>query len=432
MKLLPGSFYYRTAAALFIATLASSVLLVCIGWLLVGRPMVKHQAMTFAKQIQNAADTYRIVAGSRRAEFIAHLDRDQALTLEPGATSALSGDRPRLPYFVHLESAISQLAGRPVPLLRRGEVYSFDFPVGDTRLRFHFNESRTGAAPVLALSAMTVFAVLSSLLAAVLVGKYTARPIETIAHRTEARHENGLRAPIPEEGPRELREIVRNFNQISSQNRDLIDSSSIMLAGISHDLRAPITRARMALELARESMDENLALRIERALIQMETLIAQYLDFTGGSIKEGASPLNIPAVLREVMQTHKHSEIHLDVSCEEVAYLPSRAFIRCAQNLIDNAVKHGRGAPIDVSFRKTASIWTLEIADRGPGIPDAQLERVFQPFLRLDNARTQTGSGLGLSIVQEICRTQGWFVTLLPRPGGGLLARLTLPVAVQS
>ncbi|MHB8760281.1 MAG: sensor histidine kinase, partial [Thiobacillus sp.] len=151
-----------------------------------------------------------------------------------------------------------------------------------------------------------------------------------------------------------------------------------------------------------------------------------------GSIKEGASPLNIPALLREVMQTHKHSEIHLDVSCEEVAYLPSRAFIRCAQNLIDNAVKHGRGAPIEVSFRKTASIWTLEIADRGPGIPDAQLERVFQPFLRLDNARTQTGSGLGLSIVQEICRTQGWFVTLMPRPGGGLIARLTLPVAVQS
>lgn len=433
MRLLSGSFYYRTTAALFIGTLASSIILVGIGWLLVGRPMVQHSAMTFAKQIQNAAATYPLVRESQRPEFLAHLLRDQALVLGPAAGAPdLTGDRPRLPYFVYLEEAITQTAGKPVALVRQGEFYAFDYPLGDTRLRFRFDENRIGTAPILALSAMTTVALLSSLLAAVLIGKFTARPIETIAHRTETQH-NGQRAPIPEEGPRELREIVRNFNQITSQNRDLINNSSIMLAGISHDLRAPITRARMALELARSTMDENLALRIERALIQMETLIAQYLDYTDGSIKEGASPLNIPALLKEILQTYKRSEIHLNVLSKDVVYLPSRAFIRCAQNLLDNAVKHsGGGAPIDVTFQKTDSVWILEIADRGPGIPDAQLERVFQPFLRLDNARTQPGSGLGLSIVQEICRVQGWFVSLLPRPGGGLIARLTLPVAVQS
>lgn len=432
MRLLTGSFYYRTAATLFVGTLASSIMLVGIGWLLVGKPMVQHSAMTFAKQIQSAADTYRLVREPQRPEFLAHLQRDQALTLEPAGAPPLTGERPRLPYFVYLEEALSQVAGKPVPLLRRGEIYSFDFPTRDTPLRFHFNQNRTGAAPILALYTMAVVALLSSLLTAVLIGKYTARPIETIAHRTESQHDNGLRVPIPEEGPRELREIVRNFNHITSQNRGLMNNSSIMLAGISHDLRAPITRARMALELARGDMDESLALRIERALIQMDTLIAQYLDFTGGSIKEGASPLNIPALLKEILQTYKRAEIHLDVSSADVVYLPSRAFIRCAQNLLDNAVKHSGGAPIDVKFWKIASVWTLEIADRGPGIPDAQLERVFQPFLRLDNARTQPGSGLGLSIVQEICRVQGWFVSLLPRPGGGLIARLTLPVAVQT
>lgn len=432
MRLLTGSFYYRTAVSLFVGTLASSVLLVGIGWLLVGKPMVQHSAMTFAKQIQNAADTYPLVLEPQRSTFLAHLHRDQALTLEPAASSTLTGEQPRLPYFIYLEEAISRVSGHPVTLLRQGDIYSFDFPTRDTSLRFHFNKNRTGAAPILALSTMTVVALLLSLLIAVLIGKYTARPIETIAQRTETRHDSGLLVPIPEEGPRELREIIRNFNQITSQNRDLINNSSIMLAGISHDLRAPITRARMALELARGDMDESLALRIERALIQMDTLIAQYLDFTGGSIKEGASPLSIPTLLKEIMQTYKRSEIHLDVSSEDVVYLPSRAFIRCAQNLLDNAVKHSGGAPIDVKFQKIASVWTLEIADRGPGIPDAQLDRVFQPFLRLDNARTQPGSGLGLSIVQEICRVQGWFVSLLPRPGGGLIARLTLPVAVQS
>ena len=432
MRLLTGSFYYRTAARLFVGTLVSVVLLVGIGWLLVGKPMVQHSAMIFAKEIQNAADNYRLLRESQRPEFLAYLHRDQALTLEPAA-STLTGKRPHLPYFIYLEEAISEVSGQPVRLLRRGKIYSFDFSTRDTRLRFHFNENRIGAAPVLALSTMMVVALLWSLLTAVLIGKYTALPIETIAQRTEARYDSGLFVPIPEEGPRELREIVRNFNQINSQNRDLINNSSIMLAGISHDLRAPITRARMALELARGDMDESLALRIERALIQMDTLIAQYLDFTGGSVKEGASPLSIPALLKEISQTYKPSEIRLDISSGDVVvYLPSRAFIRCAQNLIDNAVKHSGGAPIDVKFQKIASVWTLEIADRGPGIPAAQLDRVFQPFLRLDNARTQMGSGLGLSIVQEICRVQGWFISLLPRPGGGLIARLNLPVAVQS
>lgn len=431
MSLLNGSFYYRTAATLFLGTLASSVMLVLIGWLLVGKPMVQHSAMIFAKEIQNAADTYRLLSQTLRTAYLTDLGRDQGLLLEPSASSPLTGDRPRLPYFVYLEAAISRVAGQPVKLFRRGKVYSFDFPTRDARLRFHFNENRIGAAPVLALSSMTIMALLWSLLTAVLIGKYMARPIETMAQRTVTHHP-GLLVPIPEEGPRELREIVRNFNQVTSQNRDLINNSSIMLAGISHDLRAPITRARMALELARGDMDESLALRIERALVQMDTLIAQYLDFTGGSIKEGASPLSVPTLLKEILQTYKHSEIHLDVSCEDVVYLPSRAFIRCAQNLLDNAVKHSNGAQIDVTFQKTESVWTLEIADRGPGIPDAQLDRVFQPFMRLDNARTQAGSGLGLSIVQEICRAQGWFVSLLPRAGGGLIARLTLPVAVQS
>lgn len=430
MKLLAGSFYYRTAATLFIGTLASSSVLVIIGWLLVGKPMVQHSAMTFAKQIQNAADTYRLVRDPQRAEFVADLHRDHEVKLEPAASSTLTGVRPHLPYFIYLEKAISQVSGQTVRLLRHGEIYSFDYPTRGMRLRFHFNENRIGAAPILALSTMTVVALLWSLLTAVLIGKYTARPIETIAQRMVTQP-NALLVPIPEEGPRELREIIRNFNQITSQNRDLINKSSTMLAGISHDLRAPITRARMALELARADMDESLALRIERALIQMDTLIAQYLDYTGGSIKEGASPLSIPALLKEILQTYKHSEINLDVASEDVVYLPSRAFIRCAQNLLDNAVKHSGAAAIDVTFQKLASVWTLEIADRGPGIPDAQLDRVFQPFLRLDNARSQPGSGLGLSIVQEICRVQGWFVSLLPRPGGGLIARLTLPVAVQ-
>ena len=429
MKLLFNSLYYRTAAGLFLGLLVIEVLLLIIGWRLMGGPMVERSASDFASVIQHAAQSYRHAPQAARKAFQHQLQQTHALTVEP-ATGTPPGSQARLPYFHHLEKALANLAGQPVPIRQQGQAYIVDFPVDGATLRFRFNHSRLGTEPALALLMMAAMALFASLACTLWLAKRMTRPIEAIVSSTQMLRYGDLPGPLPEEGPYELRDIARNFNQVTSQTRELLDNRATMLAGISHDLRAPITRARMALELARDSMDETLALRIERALIQMEALTAQYLDFTVGSIKEGASPLNIPTLLKELSLTYKNSAISFDVS-ETIVYLPSRAFIRCVQNLLDNAVKHGAGTPVEVSFHKAESTWVLEIADRGSGIPVSELSQVFQPFRRLDDARTQPGSGLGLSIVQEICRAQGWFVSLLPRAGGGLVARLSLPLAAQ-
>lgn len=429
MKPVFDSLYVRTAAGLFLGVLGIGVLLLVIGWLWVGAPLTKNSALDFARLIHNAANTYYPLPEPERSAFVERLQKTHALILQP-ATGQPAGDRSLMPYPNHLERALSELAGQPITLLRQDEAYSIDFPLHGSVLRFRFSHDRIGTSPWFTLAAMLAVVVLSSLLAAMFLAKRLSLPIELIAHRSETLSHDNQSAPMPEEGPNELRDIARNFNQMTSQNRELTDSRATMLAGISHDLRAPITRARMALELARYSMDEALALRIERSLLQMETLIAQYLDFSANSVKEGASPLSIPALLKEVAQTFRNATIAFDIS-ENIVYLPSRAFIRCAQNLLDNAVKHGAGAPVDVHFHKSGANWIFEVADRGPGIPDHQQALVFQPFRRLDNARTQPGSGLGLSIVQEICRVQGWFVSLLPRTDGGLIARLSIPIAAQ-
>jgi two-component system osmolarity sensor histidine kinase EnvZ len=424
------SLYFRTAAALFLGILAIGVLLLVIGWLWVSGPLAQQSATDFAKLIHNAANTYYSLPEPERAAFRKRLQQVHALTLEP-ASGRLSGATPRLPYLHYLEITLSSLAGKPVPLFRQDELYRLDFPVRDTTLRFRFSHDRIGTSPGVALGVMALVAILASLLAALFLARRMTRPIELIADRSDRLSHGRQAAPIPEEGPPELRDIARNFNTMTTQNRELLDSRATMLAGISHDLRAPITRARMALELARYSMEEALALRIERSLLQMESLIAQYLDFSAAGAKEAGVHLSIPSLLKEVAQTFKSDDIHFDIT-ENVVYLPSRAFIRCAQNLLDNAVKHGAGTPIDVHFHKSDSTWVLEIADRGPGIPDHQIDLVFQPFRRLDNARTQTGSGLGLAIVQEISHAQGWFISLLPRTDGGLIARLSIPIAAQN
>ena len=429
MKWLFNSLYYRTAVGLFLGLLLIEVLLIVIGWRLMGGPMVQRSASDFASLVQHSANIYRHTLEPARKAFQDQLQQTHALTIEP-ATGIPPGSLPRRPYFYHLEKTLASLAGQPVPVRQQGQAYTIDFPVDGTTLRFRFNHSRLGTEPALALVTMAAMALFASLAYTLWLAKRMTRPIEVIANSTQTLRYGDLPSPLPEEGPYELRNIARNFNQVTAQTRELLDNRATMLAGISHDLRAPITRARMALELARDSMDDNLALRIERALIQMEALTAQYLDFTVGSIKEAASHLNIPTLLKELSLTYKTSAISFDVS-EIIVYLPSSAFIRCVQNLLDNAVKHGAGTPIEVGFHKAGSTWVLEIADRGFGIPVIDLGQVFQPFRRLDNARTQPGSGLGLSIVQEICRAQGWFVSLLPRTEGGLVARLILPLAAQ-
>jgi two-component system osmolarity sensor histidine kinase EnvZ len=431
LKLQFDSLYFRTAAILFAGILLIGTLLLVIGWLWVGAPLTYNSATDFAKLIHNAASTYPPLPPGERAAFIKRLRETHALTLEPEpVTDHPAGDKSLLPYPRHLERTLTELAGRPVALIRQGEDYFVDYPLHGLTLRFRFSHDRIGTSPGITLAAMAVVVLLASLLAAMFLARRMTRPIELIAHRSETLSHDNQSAPIPEEGPHELRDIARNFNQMTSQNRVLMDNRATMLAGISHDLRAPITRARMALELARYSMDEALALRIERSLLQMEALIAQYLDFSANSVKEGASPLAIPVLLKEVAQTFRNATIEFDIS-ENIVYLPSRAFIRCAQNLLDNAVKHGAGTPVDVHFHKSGANWIFEVADRGPGIPEHQQALVFEPFRRLDHARTQPGSGLGLSIVQEICRVQGWFVSLLPRTDGGLIARLSIPMAAQ-
>lgn len=424
-----GSFYYRTAIALFLGIFASSIVLVATGWFFVGRPTVANATRNFAHQIQNAVETYRVIPEAERQRFRRRLFDDLGLVLRAPGPDALQGERSALPYFQYLEKALSEVGGKPVVVLQQGENYSFDFPAGAGFVRFSFSHSRLGTEPVLALLIMLALAVLSSLFTALFMARHTARPIETIALRTDF-HQRGD-AALPEEGPRELRDIVRNFNQLSSQNRELINNSAIMLAGISHDLRAPITRARMALELARENMDHELAGRIERALTQMETLIAQYLDYVGGSVKEPSTRIKVLSAIGEILQTYRQANVQLNVP-DVSAHLPVRALTRCAQNLLDNALKHGAGEIVEVSFRQTATAYVLEVADRGPGIPEAEVEKVFQPFLRLDNARTRLGSGLGLTIIQEICRVQGWSISLAPRPGGGLVARLCMPLSAQA
>jgi signal transduction histidine kinase len=200
-----------------------------------------------------------------------------------------------------------------------------------------------------------------------------------------------------------------------------------VLAAVSHDLKTPITRLRLRTELLE---DETLKEKFQADLNEMQSMVQATLDFMRGTEhNEPVTLMDINALLESLQEDARDrgGEIHI----QGVAQVPFRsrplALKRCLTNLVDNALHYGQRAFIQVEDKLDRL--SITIADAGPGIPEAELERVFEPFYRLEGSRSRHtgGTGLGLGIARNIARAHGGELTLANRRGGGLEARLELP-----
>lgn len=419
---LPDSLYARSALAFFLGVVALECALMLIGWKLVVAPLVQRSADDFAALILRAAQVQAGLQGRERQDFLTHLREVNGLTLEPSAMP-LNDKRSRLPYIHFLEDALARRTGRSVAISARVSDYALDLPTSSGTLRFTFHQRRIGTAPLQTLAAMALLALAVSLAAAIFLARSLTRPFKILLRRTEQIGRGQAPDPIPETGPKELRQLAASFNVLGSEVRELLDDRTIMLAGLSHDLRSPISRMKMALELAHMRMEPELHGQLCKALGQLESMTTQYLDFACGLRREAAAA-PADAILAEVLAEAPRDRITAVLRSSD--YVPETAFRRCAQNLLQNALKYGGNGMVEVILREAPAELILEIADRGPGIPEKELHRVFRPFVRLDRSRGHSGNGLGLSVVQQICKTWGWHTQLLRRDGGGTLARLTI------
>lgn len=271
-------------------------------------------------------------------------------------------------------------------------------------------------------------ALLLALAGAYLIMFRVTRPLKALAG---AAHDIGLGrrpAPLAETGPDEIRSVTHAFNQMSSDLARLDEDRALILAGISHDLRTPLTRLRLAAEMA---TDETTREGISADIDEMDKIIGQFLDFARDTEGEPAEPTDLNAVVDHVAAPLLRRGARIELQLAELPPLMLRplALLRLASNLINNALRHGGETnAIEVATRRDGSSVVLDVMDRGPGIPQEETERLKQPFTRLEAARTgASGAGLGLAIVDRVARGHGGRFDLLPREGGGLIARVTLP-----
>ncbi|MBP9655720.1 MAG: two-component sensor histidine kinase, partial [Rhodocyclaceae bacterium] len=230
--------------------------------------------------------------------------------------------------------------------------------------------------------------------------------------------------------PGEIRSVTHAFNQMSADLARHDEDRALILAGISHDLRTPLTRLRLAAEMsAEESAREGMCADID----EMDKIIGQFLDFARDPEGEPAEPTDLRAVVMHVAEPMLRRGARIEMKIAELPLLRLRplALLRLVANLLNNALRHGGGtAPIEIGARVEGNDVILEVMDRGPGIPAEEADRLKQPFTRLESARSgASGAGLGLAIVERVARSHGGRFELIPREGGGLIARVTLPAA---
>ena len=238
----------------------------------------------------------------------------------------------------------------------------------------------------------------------------------------------GRDAPnLKPEGAREIRQASAAFIAMRDRIQRQITQRTDMLAGVSHDLRTPLTRMKLQLEMVKDSSD-TAALKDDVA--EMEHMVEGYLAFARGEGFETPKPTNIAHILGDVVVSAKRRGAAVDFHTEGqfVVRIGQNAFKRCINNLLDNADRHATHVSIRTGKRGDAIEITVD--DDGPGIPKHLRDEVFKPFFRLDESRNpETGGvGLGLTIARDIIRGHGGDIILSDSPSGGLRARLTLPI----
>lgn len=253
------------------------------------------------------------------------------------------------------------------------------------------------------------------------------RALRKISAAAEAFGMGRTVGPMKPEGAAEVRQAATAFNRMEERIRRFVDSRTEMLAGISHDLRTPLTRLRLGLAMLPEAAREDAAAMTED-VAEMDRLIGDYLAFARGEGVEQPEETNLAALLRDVVARQSRGGTIIPFEGPETLLMELRAgaMRRCFGNLLDNARKHAKQVAVTLAVlpRGQNGVWAdIILDDDGPGIPEAAREDAFKPFTSF----TRGGTGLGLAIARDIARAHGGDVFLEDSPMGGLRARIRVP-----
>jgi two-component system osmolarity sensor histidine kinase EnvZ len=256
------------------------------------------------------------------------------------------------------------------------------------------------------------------------------RPLKSLQRAAEDVGRGDFPEPLTEHGTSEIMAVTQAFNHMSKGIKQLEDDRNLLMAGISHDLRTPLTRIRLATEMMSQ-VDDFLKDGIESDIDDMNNIIDQFIDYLRHDPKDKAELSDLNALVEELLNVETPVNRHITFKPQNCPELPLRhvAIKRALANLIQNALRYTQGdIEVITGHDKKQGFAYIIVSDQGEGIPDAEIEHLFQPFTQGDKARGTEGRGLGLAIIKRIVDTHGGRVELSNKAEGGLQAKVLLPL----
>ncbi len=342
---------------------------------------------------------------------------------EPELAASLSA---RLQRKVTIKQVAEQ-PGAIFELLSTRQPIAIWVPLADgSWLRFSTSSALPSSGWVAHMSAQLLLVGLVLILFAAVVARQITRPIRVFVSAAERLGTDVNAPPIPERGSAELRRVTRVFNTMQDRLQRYVDDRTRMLAAISHDLRTSLTRLQLRIQFISDPEQQRKA---ELDLEQMDAMLASTLAFARDDAElEDPVNLDLAKLLHTLCDDLTDMGEQAQYSGPETYRLCGRprALTRAITNVLNNAVSYGASA--QVTLQQTEEGCEICIEDRGPGIPAAEHNAVFEPFVRLDPARNRStgGTGLGLSIARSVMRSHGGDISLAERSGGGLEVTMRL------
>ncbi len=433
MNLIPRTLLWRSFLLFAILIVCSQLIALSLARFNEREPRARQVAQQVVSIVNLSRTALIAVPRERRRYLLTELLRQEGIRIYPADAGETPGRKPRHAFGKIIEREIIQRLGPSTQIeFGRQKLPGLwvSFAIGDDTYWVALPRIPVERNLPKQLILWIGISILLALLGAWLIAWRINRPLTALVAGAHSIGKGAQPAPLAEDGPEEVRTVVRSFNRMSQDLAQLNQERTVMLAGISHDLRTPLARLRLAVELQEGKTDETQRLGMVQDIVDLDAIIGQFLAFVRGTENENCESADLNLLIHATHERYARSgkQLQLDLGTLPTLRLRPLAMQRLLSNLLDNAYRHG-GDDVTLKTETIDKHIVLTVLDRGPGIPPEHITRALQPFSRLNSARSgQSGAGLGLAIVDQIARLHGGKVALLTRTGGGLEARVSFPV----
>jgi len=446
VKWLPQSLLARTLIVVVAALVLSQAASLYLLHEYVTQPRNAYGMGQFVSHLKTMGAALQTMSPEQQSEFIGRIAEKEGLRIIPVRGNEGMRPAPDVPPVRMFRERVRDIFGADADVYVRApadnpdefgkrprpQVLWFRLPTGERDYWVAFPRGRIERDPTSALLAWTVAGLGIAALATFFIVWRLNRPLADLARAADRLGGGADSTHVEEEmGPSEVRAVMRAFNRMQDGLQKSRSDRAIFLAGVSHDLRTPLSRLRLELEMQEGRMEPATRKAMVEDLDDMNAIIDQFMDFMRSEASEPLSPVNLAELARSCAERAARGGAHISCELNElpVQMLRPLAMQRAIDNLIGNALRHAPGEVV-VRVRQADASAEVAVLDRGPGIAPEMVDRLKEPFTRKDESRTgSSGAGLGLAIASRVAELHGGHLDLVGREGGGLEARITLPLA---